>query len=278
MIIRGLFRAASAWTADEVREYLQQHHPEDYHLIDVSRPQEYAAGHLPGARSIPLEELEERLPELDHERPVIVYGGFGLRSLAATALLVHDGFPEVHRMEGGLQAWHGEVAEGTPEADLGFFSRGNSAEEHAALAWMLEEGTRVFYTEVAQMVKDREAASLFRELITAEEQHKATLTALYEGLTGRPIPPGFPAGIVPEDAGGLMEGGMAITEALESIRGRQVRDILELAVHLETNAYDRYLLLRLELPDENARRVFEVLSDEEKRHLRKLDELLRHFV
>lgn len=278
MNIRGLFRSASAWSADEVREYLKSHHPEDYLLLDVSRPREYAAGHLPGARSIPLEELEEHLPDLDHERPVVVYGGFGLRSLAATALLVHDGFAEVHRMEGGLHAWHGEVAEGAPEKELGFFARGHSAEEHAALAWMLEEGTRVFYAEVEKMVRDREAASLFRELISAEEHHKATLTALYEGLTGRPVPPGFPAGVVTEDAGGLMEGGMTVADALESVRGRQVRDILDLAVHLETNAYDRYLLLRLELPDENARRVFEVLSDEEKRHLRKLDELLRHFV
>lgn len=278
MNIRGLFRSASAWTAEEVRDYLQRHHPEDYYLIDVSRPKEYAAGHLPGARSIPLEDLEEVLPELDPGCPVIVYGGAGLRSLAATALFVQGGFPQVHRMVGGLSAWHGEVAEGSPEEDLDFFSRGHSAEEHAALAWLLEEGTRVFYAQVSRMVKDREAASLFRELITAEEHHKATLTALYEGLTGKPLPPRFPEGVIPEGGGGLMEGGMAVDDALELIQGRQVRDILELAVHLETNAYDRYLLLRLELPDENSRRVFEVLSDEEKRHLRKLDELLRHFV
>lgn len=277
MKIRGLFHTASAWTPDEVREFLQGRHPEDYYLIDVSRPREYLKGHIPGARSIPLEELEERLTDLDRSRPVVVYGGFGLRSLGGAALLVEAGFSEVHRMEGGIEAWHGGVAEGSP-ADFGLFSPGRTAEEHAALAWMLEEGTRTFYSEVAAVVRDREAASLFRELISAEEHHKATLAALYEGLTGRPVPADFPAGVIGEEASGLMEGGMAVAEALESIRGRQVRDILELATHLETNAYDRYLLLRLELPDENARRVFEVLSDEERRHLRKLDELLRHFV
>ena len=279
MSIRGLFRTAGTWTADELREFIQTRHPEDYSLVDVSRPGEYSQRHLPGARSIPLEELEDRLRELDTGKTTLVYGGFGLRSLAAVALLVHAGFRDVHRMEGGIEAWHGEVAEGEPSPELNFFHQVSSPEEQAALAWVLEEGTRNFYSQVADMIQDREAASLFRELITAEEHHKATLVSLYEGLTGRPLPSGFPQGALPEGAAaGMMEGGISVRKALDFVRGRQVRDILEMAVRLETNAYDRYLLLRLELPDENARRVFEVLSDEEKRHLKKLDHLLRHFV
>jgi sulfur-carrier protein adenylyltransferase/sulfurtransferase len=279
MNIRGLFRTAQTWSAQEVKDFLQSAHPEDYLLLDVSRPEEYRKGHLPGARSFPLEELEERLRGLDSGKPTIVYGGSALRSLAAVSLLVHAGFSEVHRMEGGLQAWHGNVAAGAPAADLEFFSRAHTSEEHAALAWQLEEGTRRFYAEMASRVKDKETAVLFRELVSAEEHHKSTLTAPYEGLTGKPVSADFPAGVLKEGEGeDLMEGGMRLSEALKSVQGMQIRHILEMAVRLETNAYDRYLLMRLELPDENARRVFEILSDEERRHLRKLDQLLRHFI
>ncbi len=278
MDLRGIFRSAQTWSAQEVRDFLQREHPEDYLLLDVSRPEEYREGHLPGARSAPLEDLEDKLTRLASGKPVIVYGGSALRSLAAVSLLVHAGFSEVHRMEGGLQAWHGNVAAATPAADRDLFSLARSAEEHAVFAWRLEEGTRVFYAEMAERVLDKEAAVLFRELAGAEEHHKATLTALYEGLTGKSAPPDFPAGICQGDGDGVMEGGMLLSEALETARGMQIRQILEMAVRLETNAYDRYLLMRLELEDENARRVFEILSDEERRHLLKLDQLLRHFI
>src|ERR671932_377539 len=45
----------------------------DVVLIDVRPPEEYDAGHIPGARSIPLEELESRLSELPSDREVVAY-------------------------------------------------------------------------------------------------------------------------------------------------------------------------------------------------------------
>ena len=42
-------------------------------ILDVRQPGEYEAGHLPGARLIPLPELGDRLDELDKERPILVY-------------------------------------------------------------------------------------------------------------------------------------------------------------------------------------------------------------
>jgi sulfur-carrier protein adenylyltransferase/sulfurtransferase len=124
---------------------------------------------------------------------------------------------------------------------------------------------------------DRESVALFRELAVAEEGHQATLLALYEGLTGRPAPKDFPVGIVALETA-EMEGGVQLESALAWAQGRSTRAILEYAMALEANAFDRYLYLRRELTDDNARRVFEVLSDEEKRHLRKFGELLDHFL
>ena len=171
------------------------------------------------------------------------------------------------------------MAEGEPAPQIAYFSAGNSAEEQVALAWLLEEGTRRFYAALAEMVQDREAASLFRELVAAEEQHKETLLAVFEGLTGRLAGADFPAGVLAEmPAEDYMEGGVRIEESLDWTRGRQVGDLLELAIAVETNAYDRYLILRRDLRDENARRIFEILSDEEHRHLKKLTRLFDHFI
>jgi rhodanese-related sulfurtransferase len=60
-------------SAEEVRSYLDQHDPEDYNLVDVRQPSEYEGEHLPGAKLIPVGELEERLNELDSSKPTVAY-------------------------------------------------------------------------------------------------------------------------------------------------------------------------------------------------------------
>lgn len=273
------FKPVSSWSAEQVRDFLDKHMPEEYNLLDVRSPSEYAEKHLPGSRLIPVDELEERLGELDPTKTTITCCTVGLRSRAAAMVLQNAGFREVHNLAGGLRSWEGLTAEGMPEPELAYFAAVRTPEKQVALAWHLEEGTRTFYQEVAAMLQDREAASLFRELVLAEEQHKATLVAVYEGLTGKPSGASFPRGVLDaEPSGQLMEGGVSVPKALGWIRGRQIRDILELAISVETNAYDRYLILRRELENEHSRRVFEVLSDEERRHLTKLTRLLEHFI
>ena len=67
------FRPASSWSVQKVREYLNEHNPDDYNLVDVRQPEEYEQGHLPGAKLIPVGELHERLKELDPAKPTIAY-------------------------------------------------------------------------------------------------------------------------------------------------------------------------------------------------------------
>jgi len=273
------FKPVSAWSADQVRDFLDRHVPEEYTLLDVRTSSEYEKEHIPGARLIPIDELQEKLGELDPNTITITCCTAGVRSRSAALVLQNAGFREVHNLAGGLRAWKGRMAEGSPAPELEYFNVVQSPEKQVALAWYLEEGTRTFYREVAETLQDREAASLFRELVTAEDHHKATLLAVYEGLTGKRAGSDFPRGVLDvEPPGQLMEGGVSVPKAIGWIRGRQVRDILELAISVETNAYDRYLILRRELEDENSRRVFEVLSDEERRHLTKLTRLLEHFI
>ena len=78
-------------------------------IIDVSPS--YAAGHLPGAISIPLSELQGRLGELDPANPHLVYCHGDGPAIAGAELLVANGFSPVYRLLGNYSGW---VAAGLP--------------------------------------------------------------------------------------------------------------------------------------------------------------------
>ncbi|MBI3200929.1 MAG: metalloregulator ArsR/SmtB family transcription factor [Polyangiaceae bacterium] len=75
-------------------------------VIDVRPPDEYRAAHLPGALSIPLEELRARIGELKKKRPVVAYcrGPYCVLAVEAVALLRKKGF-DAHRLEQGVVEW-----------------------------------------------------------------------------------------------------------------------------------------------------------------------------
>lgn len=71
-------------------------------VLDVRPAHEYLTVHLPFARSIPLEELRQRLAELPKDRPVVAYcrGPYCLMAKDAVALLTHQGYSAIHLREG----------------------------------------------------------------------------------------------------------------------------------------------------------------------------------
>ncbi|MEX1253283.1 MAG: metalloregulator ArsR/SmtB family transcription factor [Dehalococcoidia bacterium] len=79
------------------------------YVIDVRPELEYASGHLPGAFSLPVEDLPERLQELPRDRLIVAYcrGRYCLFADEAVALLRSHGF-DAHRMEGGWPEWSSE--------------------------------------------------------------------------------------------------------------------------------------------------------------------------
>jgi rhodanese-related sulfurtransferase/DNA-binding transcriptional ArsR family regulator len=75
-------------------------------VLDVRPPEEFAAGHVPGAVNIPVHELEKRLAELPKRREVVAYcrGPYCLMSYDAVALLRKKGL-KARRLEDGLPEW-----------------------------------------------------------------------------------------------------------------------------------------------------------------------------
>lgn len=75
-------------------------------VLDVRPPEEFAAGHLPGAVNVPAEDLVRRLKKLPKTREVIAYcrGPYCLLSVDAVALLRTKGF-RARRLEDGFPEW-----------------------------------------------------------------------------------------------------------------------------------------------------------------------------
>ena len=72
-------------------------------LIDVRSPEEFAAGNIPGAINIPVDELRDRLDEIP-AGPVIVHCAVGVRGHTAAALLRHYGY-DARNLDGGYATW-----------------------------------------------------------------------------------------------------------------------------------------------------------------------------
>ena len=88
------------------RDLLDRLNRDEITVIDVRPEDEYAAGHLPGARSIPVDELEAHLDELDPEREIVAYcrGPYCLFADEAVELLRQRGF-KAWRLADGLPDW-----------------------------------------------------------------------------------------------------------------------------------------------------------------------------
>jgi rubrerythrin len=177
-------------------------------------------------------------------------------------------------MEGGFHAWIGFAAKGPPEAGMAYFSPGTKPEELMALAWLLEDGSRRFYLETAKILEDRKAVHLFQGLAADEENHQGSLFKIYQELSGPESDSGFPGSIIVTEPGETyMEGGVRLSEALEWIKEKSVRDILELSISLEANSQDLYIKMERQVEDNKAKKGFEVLSENEKIHLERLSSL-----
>lgn len=76
-------------------------------ILDVRTPEEFAAGHVPGAINIPYTELEERYSELELEGSdeLVVYCQSGRRAAIAEAALSELGFTNVRDLDGHIAAW-----------------------------------------------------------------------------------------------------------------------------------------------------------------------------
>ena len=76
-------------------------------VVDVCEPTEFAAGHVIGAKNVPLSDLETKLPGAVKNKatPVILVCATGARSNRALAIAKKLGYENAHSLSGGMGAW-----------------------------------------------------------------------------------------------------------------------------------------------------------------------------
>jgi len=114
----GLDHHAGFLTAAEARKLPQERLPQlkvsgldallkggEITVLDVREKSEYDAGHVPGARLLPLGQLSARLAEVPVGRPLAVMCASAMRSSSAGSFLQRNGFKDILNVEGGFDAW-----------------------------------------------------------------------------------------------------------------------------------------------------------------------------
>jgi hydroxyacylglutathione hydrolase len=102
---RGQLQAIESVSSDDVEKAIAAKRAT---ILDVRTWEEWSAGHLPGARSLPLGELDQRLGEVSRENPVIVHCHSGSRAAIAASLLLSRGFDQIRQYSGGFGEWAAE--------------------------------------------------------------------------------------------------------------------------------------------------------------------------
>lgn len=117
-IVRDYFEEPDSLEPVGASDLLARLRSEEVVVLDVRPEDEYVAGHLPGALSIPVGELERRLAELPPDREVVAYcrGPYCVMALQAVDMLRSHGF-RARRLDVGLPDWRAQglaVMEGSP--------------------------------------------------------------------------------------------------------------------------------------------------------------------
>jgi rhodanese-related sulfurtransferase len=89
------------------QQAVQMINREKAQVIDVCSAEEFAAGHLIGARHVPLDQLEQQIAGVakNKSQPLILVCASGLRSKRAVAVAKKLGYEQAHSLTGGLKAW-----------------------------------------------------------------------------------------------------------------------------------------------------------------------------
>ena len=75
------------------------------YLLDVREPDEWEAGHAPGAHHLPMMEVPARMAEIPSDTEVVVVCRSGGRSGQVVSYLMANGWENVRNLDGGMQSW-----------------------------------------------------------------------------------------------------------------------------------------------------------------------------
>lgn len=278
------------YTPDSLRTYMRLHKEGSYELVDVRQPEEYAQGHIPGARFIPLPKLEAELSAgrspLQPGTPTIFYCAKGYRGNVAAQMARDAGLHPIGNLEGGIAAWNGMSVPQAPR--IAVFHGDRDLTAMLRRAFSLEKAAYTLYNDVRTKARDLGRESMCRLMDRIVGMEMAHARQVYRHLAGRiPEPPPFETMF--EAAGGdVLEGGYTVDDLAAWVDDVLAEDATcletaELGLEIEYAAYDLYKSAALaiqnraetgpRLPDgerDEAASIFLTIAEQEKQHGRML--------
>ena len=257
-------------SSDALNQYLARQREGTFMLLDVRQPDEYAQEHIPGAKLIPLGELETRLGELPTDRSLVFYCHSGARSQAAAFLTseMEITTAPLYNLVGGIMAWSGKTLPGFPKLDL--FAADATPSQRLMRAMDLEKGAWRFYRFMFERFSTEPFADVLAQLSKAEEAHARVVYGFWK--TTQPDPEPFQT-LYGQLEGNILEGGQPLAQILADVDkwdGGPCLNLMELALNIEYTAYDLYKNLAEADDQEKARDAFLTIAQAEKGHLRSL--------
>jgi rhodanese-related sulfurtransferase/rubrerythrin len=253
---------------EEFSQYVASHKEGEYVLIDVRQPEEYQAGHIPGAKLVPLPELEGRVQEIAELRgkAFFFYCRSGSRSMRAARLAATGlGLPRVHHLVGGITAWQHQVLPDFPR--LKALDISGAVPEVLRQVLGMEKGAQRFYEAMLPYFEGTEIHPVVEELARAEAGHARIVYGALSALPGDPLEP-FEQ-LFENLPGELLESGQSVDEAVS--RARQIGALgslalLEMALEMEFSAHDLYRTLADQAESSEIKEALLDLAQQEKRH------------
>lgn len=266
-------------SAEELRQYISEKREDQYLLLDVREPKEYAAEHITGAVLVPLKHVELAVLGLNQDKELVFYCRSGRRSkIAANFVADLDlAFPALYNLAGGILAWQGKGLSGFPKVAI--FKMDAPIEEILLKAIELEKGAETFYQVCAHELEGDELRQTAAALARLETGHAKAIYKILKGF--KPDVQDFDD-LYSSAKGDIMEGGVEVSTAILNLMaadGDPCVNFSEMALEIEFRAYDLYksLAARAQTPEEAA--IFLRLSEQEKAHSRmianKLSECLK---
>jgi sulfur-carrier protein adenylyltransferase/sulfurtransferase len=259
---------------EDLAEFSSRHKEKDYVVLDVRLPQEYTQEHIPGAKLMPLYEFEGRLGEVEPDEDLILYCSSGKRSMAAAVLARDSGIisGEIYNLQGGITAFSGKTLPNYPK--IHFFYNVQGAEDVLKKAMALEKGAQKFYLTFLSKIDNDDLKKRIKRLADLELAHARVIFNQGKEVFKQDFESVFQSA---EDD--IVEGGLDASAWLDSMKGVDQPELcsyfLELALEIETMAYDMYRnLAEKDLTDE-IRNSFYSLSEQEKSHMRLVARMFR---
>ena len=270
---KQFFTPATSMTATEARTFMAGKSQEDFNLIDVRQPKEYENRHIPGAKLIPIAELDKHLDEIDPSKPTLVYCAVGGRSRVAAQMLSGKGLGNVINIAGGIKAWDGQVAVGSEETGLELLTGKESIEETLVAAYSLEAGLRDFYLSMIAKVQPSDIKDLFHKLSDIELLHQDRIFNEYLQVAGKQIDrETFDRDLVVK----AVEGGLTTDEYVQMYQPDwdSAVDVISLAMSIEAQALDLYTRASERSRDPRSKAALQKIAEEERGHLEQLGKLM----